>query len=176
MPYWDDLDMDPGRVLNGGIFTETTGTAPNRTWKIEWRARPSSSQQTGPPNIDFAVYFHENSDDFDYIYSQSGTGNDIFGWNSTVGVQGKSWGTNFTEYSVNMQWIYDTMKLHASRPAVVCSGGAGTCAQIASRTPFDFDGDRKADISVFRPSEGNWYIQNSPDGASFGPHFGRSTI
>jgi uncharacterized delta-60 repeat protein len=32
---------------------------------------------------------------------------------------------------------------------------------IAPRTRFDFDGDGKADISVFRPSENNWYILNA---------------
>ncbi len=36
---------------------------------------------------------------------------------------------------------------------------------------FDFDGDGKADISVFRPAGGNWYIQGSQNGftaAQFG--------
>jgi len=32
---------------------------------------------------------------------------------------------------------------------------------------FDYDGDGKADISVFRPSEGRWYIQNSGTPNSF---------
>jgi hypothetical protein len=30
--------------------------------------------------------------------------------------------------------------------------------------PFDFDGDRKADISVYRPDTGYWYILKSSDG------------
>jgi uncharacterized delta-60 repeat protein len=39
------------------------------------------------------------------------------------------------------------------------------------RTPFDFDGDGRADISVFRPGTGIWYLLNSNSGfttANFG--------
>ena len=34
----------------------------------------------------------------------------------------------------------------------------------ATRTPYDFDGDGRSDISVFRPSNGAWYLQQSNSG------------
>jgi len=38
--------------------------------------------------------------------------------------------------------------------------------RLNTRTPFDYDGDRFADISVFRPSDGVWYLQQSTNGFS----------
>lgn len=45
---------------------------------------------------------------------------------------------------------------------------------LPRRTAFDFDGDGRSDISVFRPLEGNWYIQQSTAGYT-GTHFGITT-
>ena len=54
-----------------------------------------------------------------------------------------------------------------------------TATPTASPTPpgataFDFDGDNRADISVYRPGEGNWYVQGSSAGF-YGVSFGIPT-
>ncbi|MGB7202777.1 MAG: M36 family metallopeptidase [Pyrinomonadaceae bacterium] len=38
------------------------------------------------------------------------------------------------------------------------------CAPLAVKSRADFDGDGKTDLSVFRPSEGNWYLNRSTAG------------
>ena len=42
------------------------------------------------------------------------------------------------------------------------------------KTGFDYDGDGRSDISVFRPSTGAWYLQQSTDGL-YGAEFGFGT-
>jgi hypothetical protein len=44
-----------------------------------------------------------------------------------------------------------------------------------SRSPFDFDGDGKTDISIFRPSVGEWWYQRSSSQQVVAGQFGTST-
>lgn len=40
------------------------------------------------------------------------------------------------------------------------------------KAPFDFDGDNKSDISIYRPSNGQWWWQRSSNGQVFAAAFG----
>ena len=45
----------------------------------------------------------------------------------------------------------------------------------STRASFDFDGDTKTDLSIFRPAPGEWWINRSSDGGNFATQFGSST-
>ena len=46
--------------------------------------------------------------------------------------------------------------------------------EITRKVVFDFDGDGKSDISIFRPSVGEWWYLKSSDGANYAAQFGAS--
>ncbi len=52
--------------------------------------------------------------------------------------------------------------------------GFWTIGASSRTTAFDYDGDGRADVCVFRPSQGSWYLQQSTAGF-FGMHFGSDT-
>jgi hypothetical protein len=62
-------------------------------------------------------------------------------------------------------------------PNAAAGNGAdiGAFERTFSPTPFDFDADGKADISIFRPSNGEWWYQKSSNGSSATFQFGAGT-
>ncbi|HST04250.1 MAG TPA: S-layer homology domain-containing protein [Chloroflexia bacterium] len=85
-PYWADLRTDG---TNEGIFTVVQGTAPDRTFYIEWR---TEYYDTGGV-AHFELALHEgDAGRFDLIYGQLDEGNT----STSVGVQESN--DNFTSY------------------------------------------------------------------------------
>jgi len=162
-PLWDDYDMDPGDTTGGGIYTNTIGTAPNRQFVVEWRAT-HFAETTTAISTNFAVVLTEGTPNITYIYTLTGTGAQANGVTATVGVQRQATGTQFTQHSFNSAVIMPGTSLNGTLPAGQCTPGTGTCNAVPANPRADFDGDGKTDMSVFRPSEGNWYLNRSTDG------------
>ncbi len=85
-PHWDDLrtDINPG----DGIFTSTSGVAPNRIFNIEWRGTLFS----GGGAVNFEARLFEGQQRVDYIYA--GVTNS--GSSASIGVQTTSLQTTFS--------------------------------------------------------------------------------
>jgi serine protease AprX len=87
--YWDDLYT----VNSGyGIYSSVSGSPPNRTFNLEWRAQ----YYPGSGTANFEVRLHEASPDFEIIYGTLTNGNT----SSTAGVQ-RDTGSLFTQYFCN---------------------------------------------------------------------------
>jgi hypothetical protein len=118
MAYWDDLITSP-KASGNGIFTGTTGTAPNRTFVVEWRAALFS----GGTALDFEVVFSENSPNISVIY-----GSGPFGQAETVGVQESGTGPE-TQFVCNGPGVSAGKKLTFVYSA---SGGGGVPPTVST--------------------------------------------
>ncbi|HET9494820.1 MAG TPA: S-layer homology domain-containing protein [Chloroflexia bacterium] len=91
-PYWDDLltNQQPGCPPGGcGIFTSTSGVAPNRIFNIEWR---TTYFDVPTDQANFELRLYEGQSRFDVIYGTVDQGNT----GAIAGVQKDS--PNFTQY------------------------------------------------------------------------------
>ncbi len=72
-------------------------------------------------------------------------------------------------------YAYDALgNVKSLGPTELIARGYPSQLRVNGTIPFDFDGDGKADISVFRPSNRTWYFQQSANGFT-GFQFGDPT-
>jgi hypothetical protein len=119
-PFWQDLVTDgPGN----GVFTSTTGAAPNRIFNIEWRAAYYSGA-VSTSSVNFEVRLYENQPRFDIIYGNlNGDGNQ-----ATVGVQQDQ--NNYTPFECDAGGLSSGLQLtFQTQPCL--SGTGPTCPVIA---------------------------------------------
>jgi|GEM_PF-1133218 len=112
LPFWDDIDSD-----TGDVYYETIGTAPNRTFIVQWQDRPHFSGDTvlDGNEVSFEVQVFEtpvNSIHAQFIYKDTDFQDIGFndGASATIGYQA---GDGTAE-----QWSYNTASVD---PDVVLS-------------------------------------------------------
>jgi len=81
-PHWDDLDLRVAYCgADCGIYTAVLGTAPNRTFVVEWRAALYATRLK-PVNFEI-IFFEGQANRFDIVYGQV----TLAGNGATVGFQ-----------------------------------------------------------------------------------------
>jgi plastocyanin len=113
LAHWDDLRTDAQTNCSAfasgcGIFTSTSGSAPNRIFNIEWRA----VLFTGATVVNFEIRLYEGQSRFDLVY---GTVNGS-GGSATVGVQ-RDTGSQFVQFSCNTASLSSGLQIVFTLPA-----------------------------------------------------------
>jgi hypothetical protein len=136
--FWDDLDLRAQQSAPPrGLFTQVTGSAPNRQWVIEWRGvRFGTSEE-----IRVAVVLREGTNRFEYLYVQTGPGN---GDSATVGVQAAGTGSLFTQFSFNQPRVTPGLRLEAQLDCGPCT----LCEYAVSPSTLSVGGDAVPSATV----------------------------
>lgn len=81
---------------------------------------------------------------------------------------------NGDRFGYSMAMSSGNLAVGAAEKALTSPNGQGAVYYYTplSRTKFDFDGDGKSDLSIYRPSSGQWWYQQSSDAAVRATTFG----
>lgn len=131
MPYWDDLDLRTTASASGGVYSHAlTGSAPNRQWIVQWRGQHFDDTGTAE-TLNLGIRFNEGSSSFSYLYTLTGVVQ-ANGASATVGLQGATTGTLFTQHSNNQAVITAGLILAAAPTSA--TPGPGICVVNAAPT------------------------------------------
>ncbi|MFF2194197.1 S8 family serine peptidase [Streptomyces sp. NPDC058157] len=159
-PFWDDLVVGaPGS--GSGVYTAITGSAPHRSYVIEWRQVVHWSARSDPFSFAAAI-----GEDGTVTYSYKGTGGTGVkgGASATVGVENAA-GTDALKYSFNTPVLTDGLSLafRTTRSGVVTGRvlDANDGNGVAGATVTVGSGDSA--VSATTAADGGYVVQ-SPSG------------
>jgi hypothetical protein len=116
--FWDDLRTDGTGV---GVFTSTSGSAPNRIFNIEWRACINTGAACGSALTNFEIRLYEGQTRFDIHFTTL----ENTGTTATAGVEGPSI-ARYTQYICDTGSLFNNLLLTFTIPA---------CQPTPSATP-----------------------------------------
>lgn len=160
-PFWDDL-MVGAADTGSGVFTAVTGTAPHRSYVIEWRKVAHWSAQADTFSFSAAI-----GEDGTVTYSYKGTGGTGLkgGSSATVGVENAA-GTDAFKYSFNTPALTDGLSIgfRTTRSGVVTGRvlDANDGGGVPGATVTVGSGDSA--VSATTAADGGYVVQ-SPSGA-----------
>ncbi len=131
--FWDDM-YTASQADGLGIFTETTGAAPNRTFVIEWRAVYCCA--AGVPINDLEILFYEGQNFFDVVYATPMGDRS----SATIGVQSNGTaGSPFTQFICNTAGPVsgDAIRFacgSAATNGACCNNTTGACSSTTQAT------------------------------------------
>lgn len=138
------------------VFDITDPTNPVR------EAQYDTYQQEFAPSDDELAQLDRNGDPWDVF-----CGTDSFGNNALPSTYGGNWA------------VYPFLGMNKVLAGDLTAGLLVLDASGLNAAPrnkvSDFDGDGRTDVSVYRPGEGNWYLEQSSNGAPFTINFGLSS-
>ncbi|MBA3354302.1 MAG: hypothetical protein H0U23_18070, partial [Blastocatellia bacterium] len=160
--------------IDNGVFLDTV--APSVTVnQAAGQQDPTSSQP-----ITFTAVFSEAVSGFG-LSDVALTGSTADVSSAIISVTGTT-----TFFTISVSGVTSNGTIVVTIPAGAAQDGRGNTSLASTSTDntvtlsvraraFDFDGDRKTDIGIFRPSVGEWWINRSSNAATFALQFGAAT-
>ncbi|MEO0789081.1 MAG: T9SS type A sorting domain-containing protein [Bacteroidota bacterium] len=99
---WEDLDADPGVIADAGIYTEVLGSAPTRTWVIQWNMTNYFADTDASDVITVQAQLLESSNQIKLLYPDvdaDPNDDDTNAQSATTGIQGG--GGQASQYTFN---------------------------------------------------------------------------